>query len=292
MIKTDSTSSSAANSAKNQLLMDCYQFMQSEHLVLPTIPDISFKIRRAINDSNASSHKIARVVQTDPAITARLIQIANSPLYCGRRKIESCPEALTRLGLQASQDIITAFAIKSVFHANTPFIRQKMSALWGHCSTIGSISAVFAHKLPGFDPDRAMLAGLVHDIGIVPILSYADRHPDTIATPRDLVETVRKLRADIGIRIMHKWGFPDDFDDVVMHAENWFRRNDKAPDYADIVMIAQLHSFIGKVDIKKMPKIDELPAYKKFATHLNMKDCMAILDDAKEEIEQIRRMLQ
>ncbi|MBL6987753.1 MAG: HDOD domain-containing protein [Methylobacter sp.] len=282
---------SAASLAKNKLLMDCYRHMQSDNLVLPTIPDVSFKIRRAINDDKSSVSSIARIVQIDPSITAKLIQIANSPLYMGRKKIESCPEALTRLGLKTAQEIITAFAMKSVFNAKSPLIRQKMTELWIHSSYIASISAVFAHKIPGFDPDRAMLAGLIHDIGIVPILTYADNHPDIIANPRDLVDTVRQLRADIGIQIIRQWDFPEDFEDVVIHAENWFR-NDKNPaNYADIVMISQLHSYIGKVDIKKIPKIDDLPAYKKLASHLNASDSINILDTAKDEIEHIRQML-
>jgi len=287
----NNSSNTAASLAKNKLLIDCYRHMQANNLVLPTIPDVSFKIRRAINDDKSSVSSIARIVQIDPSITAKLIQIANSPLYIGRKKIESCPEALTRLGLKTAQDIITTVAMKSVFNAKSPLIRQKMTELWLHSSYIASISAVFAHKIPGFDPDRAMLAGLIHDIGIVPILTYADKHPDIIAHPKDLVETVRQLRADIGVQIIRQWDFPEDFEDVVINAENWFRHDKNPANYADIVMISQLHSFIGKVDIKKIPKIDDLPAYKKLAGHLNASDSINILDTAKDEIEHIRQML-
>ncbi len=292
MTTLDNASKTAANLAKNRLFLDCYKFMQSDKLSLPTIPDVSFKIRRAINDDKANNSKIARVVQTDPAITARLIQISNSPLYRGRRKIESCPEALTRIGLKASQDIITAFAMKAVFKAKSPLIRKKMQELWAHSSYVASISAVFAHKTPGFDPDRAMLAGLVHDIGIVPILTYADKHPDILANPRDLAETVKKLRIEIGIQIIRKWDFPSDFEGVISHAENWQRDSGKPADYSDIVMIAQLHSFIGKVDIKKMPQMDQLPAYQKLVSgNLDIDQSINILDQAKDEIEHIRQML-
>lgn len=288
----DNATKTAANLAKNRLFLDCYKYMQSDKLALPTIPDVSFKIRRAINDDKANNSKIARVVQTDPAITARLIQISNSPLYRGRRKIESCPEALTRIGLKASQDIITAFAMKAVFKAKSPLIRKKMQELWAHSSYVASISAVFAHKTPGFDPDRAMLAGLVHDIGIVPILTYADKHPDILVNPRDLAETVKKLRIEIGIQIIRKWDFPSDFEGVISHAENWQRDSGKPADYSDIVMISQLHSFIGKVDVKKMPQMDQLPAYRKLVSgNLDIDQSINILDQAKDEIEHIRQML-
>jgi HD-like signal output (HDOD) protein len=252
---------------------------------------VAFKIRRAINDDTASNSSIARIVQVDPSITAKLIQISNSTIYVGRRKIESCPEALTRLGLKTAKDIITAFALKSVFNAKSPIIRQKMAELWAHSSYIAAISAVLAHKIPGFDPDRAMLAGLIHDIGIVPILTYADNHPDIVAHPKDLVETVKELRADIGVQIIRRWDFPEDFEDVVINAENWFRSDDAPSSYSDVVMISQLHSFIGKVEARKIPKIDDLSAYKKLAVHLDASDSINILDTAKDEIEHVRQML-
>ncbi len=292
MSTTDNNLSNTASSlARNKFLMACYRHMQSEDLVLPTIPDVVFKIRRAINDDYANVSSIARIIQIDPSITAKMIQISNSALYSGRKKIESCPEALTRLGLKATQDIITAFALRSVFNAKSPVIRHKMAELWAHSSYIASVSAVFAHKIPGFDPDRAMLAGLIHDIGIVPILTYADNHRDILAYPKDLTDIVRKLRADIGVQIIRQWGFPEDFEDVVINAENWFRNDSNPSSYSDIVMISQLHSFIGKVDIKKIPKIDNLPAYKKLAVHLDAVDSINILDAAKDEIEHIRQML-
>ena len=57
-------------------------------------------------------------------------------------------------------------------------------------------------------------------------------------------------------------------------------------------MISQLHSYIGKIDIKKMPKMDELPAYKKLvAGNLDADQSINILDQVKDEIENIRQML-
>ncbi len=281
-----------AKLAKNRLYLDCYKYMQSDKLALPTIPDVSIKIRRAINEPSANSSKIARVVQIDPSITARLIKISNSPLYRGRRKIESCPEAITRLGLKAAQDIVTVFAMKAVFNAKSGVIRRKMQELWSHSSHVAAISAVLAHKTPGFDPDRAMLAGLVHDIGVVPILAYADRQPDLLAVPGDLAEAVRELRTQIGVQIIRKWDFPSDFEDIVVYAEDWYRDSGPQATYSDIVMISQLHSYIGKVDPKRMPKMDELPAYKKLAAgNLDADLSINILDQVKDEIENIRSML-
>ena len=250
------------------------------------------RIRRAINNDKANNTKIAKAVQMDPAITARLIQVSNSPIYRGFKKIESCPESLTRLGLKAAQGLITSFSLKSVFKAKSPVIRKRMNALWEHSSYVAAISALLAHKSPGFDPDRAMLAGLIHDIGVVPILTYVDRHPELALQPEDLEQTIQKLRGEIGVLIIRQWDFPKDFEDVVINAENWHHDTKPEPDYTDLVIISQLHSFVGQIDIHKFPRMDKLPAYRKLVSgKLNLDVSMNILDIAKEEIGEIQKML-
>lgn len=277
---------------ENHLLVRCLQDLAADKLVLPTLPDISLKIRKAINDEKANNSKIAKVVQIDPAITGRLIHIANSPLYIGRKKIESCPEALTRLGLKAAQHFITSFALKSVFVAKSDYIRKRMQELWQHSSYVAAICAVLAHKTRGFDPDRAMLAGLVHDIGIVPILTYADRHPELISDPRQIEETIQEMRARIGIMTLRRWNFPADFDDVIAEAENWWRQGTSEPDYTDLVILSQLHSFVGTLQIHKYPRINEIPAYRKvLAEDAGADMSKDVLGLAREEIAQIQKML-
>lgn len=263
-----------------------------EKLPLPTIPDAALKIRRAINDDKANNMKIARVVQTDPTITARLIQISNSPFYRGRKTIESCPEALTRLGLKVAQDLITSFSLKTVFKAKSRLIRSRMNDLWQHSSYVAAICAVLAHKTPGFDPDRAMLAGLVHDIGSVPILTLADNFPELGDNPAPLDKALDDFRGHVGALIMRKWNFPKDFEDVVLHAENWLRNESKEPDYTDLVIVSQLHSFVGKIDIHRYPKMDSLPAYTKLVTgKLDADLSMNILEIAKDEIWEMQKLL-
>lgn len=276
----------------SRFLRQCYQALKEGKLPLPTIPDISIKIRRAINDPKANNSKIAKVVQMDPVITARLIQISNSPLYRGRRQIESCPEALTRLGLKVAQHLITSFALKAVFKAKTRRVQKQMNDLWQHSSYVAAICAVLAHKTPGFDPDRAMLAGLMHDIGTVPILIFADTYQELLEDPADLERTISKLRGPVGAAIMRKWHFPDDFAQVILHAEDWWRDPDPEPDYVDLVLVSQLHSYVGTPKLRECPRIDEIPAYGKLlAGRLDADTSMDVLDTAKEEIWQIQKML-
>ena len=286
------TTSEIREDPRKSLLRLCYQDLRAEKLVLPTLPDISLKIRKAINDEKANNAKIARVVQIDPAITARLIHIANSPFYHGRKKIESCPEALTRMGLKASQHLITSFAMKSVFMAKTPQIRKRMQDLWTHSSYVASICAVLAHKIRGFDPDRAMLAGLVHDIGCVPVLTLADRHPELLENPAHIDEALNSLRVPVGVMIMRKWDFPEDFEDIAANAENWMLDRPGPANYTDLVILSQLHSFVGTLQVHKHPLMTETPAYRKLLEGRSATDVSKdVLEMAKDEIWQIQQML-
>lgn len=285
-------SESSTQTWSNNLLQQCLQALRTEKLNLPTLPDIAIKIRKAINDEKANNTRIARVVQIDPAITARLIHIANSPFYHGRKKIESCPEALTRLGLKTAQHFITSFSLKSVFVAKSPLVRKRMQDLWAHSSYVAAICAVLAHKMRGFDPDRAMLAGLVHDIGCVPVLTLVDRHPELIRDAATLDEALAALRVPVGVAIMQRWSFPADFETVVTEAENWHRSHDGRADYADLVILSQLHSFVGTLQVHKHPRMNETPAYRKLMSGSNATDLTKdILELAKEEIHQIQAML-
>jgi HD-like signal output (HDOD) protein len=276
----------------NPLLTLCREALRAEKLILPTLPDISLQIRKAINDEKANSAKVARVVQMDPAIASRLIHIANSPLYVGRKKIESCPEALTRIGLKASQHFITSFALKSVFVAKSIQIRKRMQELWRHSGYVAAICAVLAHKTRGFDPDRAALAGLVHDIGAAPILTFADRRPELIADPERLDATIAALRGEVGALIMRKWNFPEDFEEVALNAENWDRTHEGGADYTDVVVISQLHSFVGSPKMNKHPLMHQTPAYRKLiGAEAGLDLSRDVLGQARDEIQRIQQIL-
>lgn len=277
---------------QNQLLLECEINLASGKLKLPTIPDISLKIRRAVQDEKTNNLKIARILQMDPAMTVRLVQIANSPLYRGRKTIESCPEAITRLGLRATQDLVTSFALRSVFNTKSKLLQQRMHALWDQSSYVAAISAVIAQKTPGFDPDRAMLAGLIHNIGVVPVLTYADQQEVFASDADKLEQTIAHLREKIGVMIIKQWRFPNDFIDLVNNCRNWDRDTKPKADYTDLVMVSILHSYIGTNQVHNHPIMDTLPAYRKLATgKLNAGLSKNILDVAKDEIRQIQKML-
>jgi HD-like signal output (HDOD) protein len=167
-----------------------------------------------------------------------------------------------------------------------------MKRLWDHSTKVAAISHVLAKKLGKFDPEHALLAGLVHDIGVLAILNYALQFPEAQQNKQLLDNTIKSLRGQIGTMILRSWGFPEGLPEVAADAEHWMRSPTTGPDYSDIVIIAQLHSFIGTEEMAHVPPINSVPSFSRLKlSQLTPKMSLKILDEAKEEIAEARALL-
>jgi len=275
----------------NQLYFEVTQEMQAGKLILPSIPETAVKVRAAITDPHATSDTIAKITQQDPAITAQLIKVANSPLFRGREKIEALPLAITRLGIKAISNLITTFTMRMVFTAKTKDVKDLISTLWLHSRDVSGICAVMAKKLKGFDTDKAMLAGLIHDIGSIPILTHADKHPNLIHNKTEVQQTLEKLSPVIGKMVLEKWNFTEDFVELAVNAENWERKNDQPANYTDLVIVAQLLSFKNTPHKSHYPEASSVPAYNRLTKLLrDPNDSLDVLENAQEELTIVKQL--
>src|SRR3569833_3079956 len=212
-----------ADVIEDRLFSRLYQDYLDDQLAVPSMPDIALRVRRAIDDPTRSVDDIAKIVQADPGLTARLVQVANSPLYRGTTPVLGCRQAITRLGLQQTRNLVFSFALKQLFRADSPPLRQRMIQMWQHTASVAAIAAILAKLTPGFEADRGLLAGLTHDIGVLPILSYAERYPQLISNPAVFDEILSRLRGQIGALVLRKWEFDEALVTVALEAENWER---------------------------------------------------------------------
>jgi len=281
-----------ADVIEDRLFSRLYQDYLDDQLAVPSMPDIALRVRRAIDDPNRSVDDIAKIVQADPGLTARLVQVANSPLYRGTTPVLGCRQAITRLGLQQTRNLVFSFALKQLFRADSPPLRQRMIQMWQHTASVAAIAAILAKLTPGFEADRGLLAGLTHDIGVLPILSYAERYPQLISNPAVFDEILSRLRGQIGALVLRKWEFDEDLVTVALEAENWERDAGPEVDYADLIIIAQLHSYIGTPRMATLPAIDQVPAFDKLAIgKLSPRMSVQILEESRDDIAEVEKLL-
>lgn len=261
-------------------------------LELPSAPDLGVRIGRAIDNPDASSDEIARIIQLDPALTARLIQVANSPLYSGLGKIANCTTAVTRLGMTTTRNLVISFLLKNLFRHHSKVLQRAMDDVWSQSTKVAAISSVLAKVTPKLDPGRALLAGLIHQIGAIAVINDAKRHPEISTDPEALDLAVKQLGTEIGAIILEQWNFGDDLVDVVRYSGDWMRDAGNEPSYTDLVMIARLHSQIGKPSMLHLPRLDLVPAFHKLALgHLSPRMSLVILDQSEKDIQEVEALL-
>ena len=281
-----------ADSAENELFAQLYYDFTQNQLKVPSMPDIAVRVRKAVQDEGKGADAIAKLIQTDPPLAARVMQVANSPLYRGNANITNLRMAVTRLGLGTTRNLVMSFSLSNLFQTKTPLLRQRMIELWKHTTLIAALSAILGRMCKDFDVDRALLAGLVHDIGVLPILSYAEEFPELSADPQALEHAVQSLRGQIGALVLRQWEFDEDLVTVALEAEDWRRNPGDKADYCDIVLIAHLHGVIGTPMMTRLPAIDEVPAFEKLAIGaLSPRKSLQVLEEARADVAEVQKLL-
>ena len=218
--------------------------INSNRIVLPTLPEVALRIREAAEDPDTDVASITRTIEQDAAISARVIRVSNSPLMRAANPITDLRMAISRLGVQYSCNLAVGLAMQQMFQATSQAVDQRMREVWSRSTEVAGISAVLARTYTRLKTDEAMLAGLVHKIGALPILRHAEDERRLLARPEVLDLLIDRLHGEIGKLILETWGFPPELVCVPVEYLD-FARTPARADYTDIVMVANLQSYLG-----------------------------------------------
>jgi HD-like signal output (HDOD) protein len=278
----------------NPLYVEIYDDLMHDRLVMPSLPKVALRIRRMIEEEDVSVPQLAKVINIDLAISAKLVKAANGALYHGQPQLNTCSRAVARLGLNTTKHLVLGFVMRNLFQEKirTKLIRHLAKELWQHSVEVAAISMALARVTPGLDGEEALLMGLLHDVGALVILSYADNYPEFSAEREVLIGVVDQLKGKIGAAVLEEWQFPEPFIVVAREAENWSREHDGPADYCDVVQVAQLHDVFGTAWAGNYPALTDVPAFTRLADgHLTPELSMEVLDSAREQMQDIRQLL-
>ena len=275
----------------DQLIREILADLKANRLRLPTQPQVAVKINELIDSPGTTTKQVARVLSTDAALSARLIQAANSPLLRAHTPVDNVQGAVLRLGMRTVRNLVSAFLVRQMFHTRFQPLRQRISELWSHSIHVAAISYVLALRFTDLKADEAMLAGLVHDIGKLPIIAKAEEHPDLAQDPRAIDTLNGRLHAVLGKLILQAWRFAPTFASVASEHDDLQRESPRL-DLTDVVTVANLHSYTGG-DKRRNPHAgvdwNEVPAFHKLG--LDPLGSIDVLKEASEEIREIQRLL-
>ena len=278
--------------SKANLVKDTIEQIISDHVDLPSPPQVVIQIEKALTGGQHGLEYLTKLILFDPALTARLIKLANSPLYGAAGGITTVRDAVVRIGLNATKNVTLLMLVQNSFRAQNPVIASYMSDVWEESVDIAAVSAAIAKRTPPFSIDRAMLAGLLQNIGSMLLLTRLDSVLKNLKYPKTLEIICEAHGKKLGAMLMRHWGLDAELIEVVESRGDWYRDKREEASLADLVVVARLHSLAASGDGHKYPGICAVPAYEKLAElSFQSDESLAILNEAQNEIHQVKQLL-
>jgi len=206
---------------ENALYTILVEKIKQEALVLPTLPEIALKVRKAADDPEANLNQMSDVISQDPALSMGMLKVANSAMLGRSVKVETVSQAVTRIGLRQIKSIATAMALEQVFVSENKIVSLYLKKSWAKTVDVAAVAISLMtfylrkNKHAPLSIDTVTLGALIHSIGVLPILTEAEKHPDIFANPTFLQQAIIKLSSDIGGEVTKAWGLSEEFTDIV-----------------------------------------------------------------------------
>jgi len=267
---------------EQKLIDELLEDLENDRLILPTLPEVALRVRDTLEDENMGLPEVALVITSDTAVSARLIQIANSPLLRASRQIDTVELAVSRMGGDMVRNLVMSIVMEQMFQATSDATDKRLRDLWEHSTTVAAISYALANKFTNLTPDQALLAGLVHDIGSLPIIARAEDVPDLLRNTDMLDRIILQTHNEVGKAILTKWNFPQEIIDVAEYHDNT-NYNSSKTDYVDVVVVANLQSYLGTSHRLNEINWNTVPGFKKLGmdTDVNIVSMEGTADDIK-----------
>lgn len=190
-----------------------------------TLPTVAAHVLHLLEDENVNIKQVATTIETDPALTIKILKIANSPIFASRKEITSVHQAIVILGLNRLSNVVLGVAIFSKFFLGLRKEAMEMiQKFWYHSSSTGIVAKFLLSKTNIQLKESEFIGGLLHDIGkLAMIQSDISKYTKVI----DLVdfkglsdieaenEVFEFNHIDVGSAITKKWKLPSDLSDII-----------------------------------------------------------------------------
>ncbi|MDA1062396.1 MAG: HDOD domain-containing protein [Chloroflexi bacterium] len=203
----------------------------SANLELPALPAPRARALLLLTNEASEVAAIAATIESDPALTIAVLQAANSAASAPRQRIETAQDAIVRIGLNPTRQIMTGAVVGDIFR-NLERAQIDVDAMWRYLLATAMITEAIATAAPvrtgsagkATTAGGAFTAGLLHDVGRLALAtSHADRYADVVTQARaglDVMTAERELlgedHASHGYRIAEQWLLPEEVAEVVL----------------------------------------------------------------------------
>lgn len=262
-------------------------------LEIPSFPDVVIRIRQALADEDCGTADLVKLLGAEPALAARLLKIANSAaLRPGTHPVTELNMAVTRLGRNMVRNTVMSFGLKQMsdstrLEASRPY----MERMWDRSTYVAALCYVLARKFTRLNADEALLAGLMHGVGKLYIITQAEFHPDLFGNEQELEDILAEWHSAIGSAILESWNFSEEVTAAVARYREMEYEHEGEADLTDVLLVANLLAGFFKAEGGDSTEIqlDQVPASSKLAVSAG--DFIDIMKESDEHISSLRRAL-
>jgi len=261
------------------------------HVELPSVPEVVIKLQKTLSDENVSNETVVLVVGSEPVLAGKLMNMANSAaLNPSDRKIADLRMAVARVGFNIVRSAALSFAVEQLRKAaEYRHLQGPLDILWKSSVQIAALSNVIARRFSSLNGDTALLAGLMHNVGRIYILTRASQFPALVADPLTFNSIVRDWHTNVAKALLENWRVPEEIVDAVAGYEDMDREMRGPVTLTDVLSLAALlarsrnGAEIAVADDSLKKALQRL--------HLQPRDCHTVLDESAEEIAALKSAL-
>ncbi|MBU0520594.1 HDOD domain-containing protein [bacterium] len=216
---------------------------------LPTLPSVFLKLMRLMRDPNLQIKDISKVVESDPAISMKVLRLVNSSFYGLSRSIDSVHQAVVLLGSSNLKNIVISI---SIFKSLSDVDKEggfDRAAFWLHSIGCGTAARYLEKRLGLGSQEEAFIGGITHDIGKVILDKYFNDEfyaalkfssENKVSIYRAEMELLGTSHAEVGAHIAGQWQLPQKFVDIIAQHHKFDPESENAKQVALIIISDRL----------------------------------------------------
>jgi HD-like signal output (HDOD) protein len=210
-------------------LMQAY--VEKAMVDLPSLPTVIIQVVKATERETVSTHEIEELISTDAAISTKLLKVVNSAYFGMPKQIYSINQAIAILGMHQVRNLVLSIGVLNALSTNSARTEELQRCFWERSFGTASCTQLIGRikKLPGKEQELLFVAGLLHDIGVLFLMtqfttpyleviraSHANQEPLVLVEQRAL----HTDHATLGGMLANKWNFPEDLTELIARHES------------------------------------------------------------------------
>lgn len=273
-----------------RILEDIARDLSGEVVSFPTFLDITFQVRTALKNPNLTIDSLAKLVGAEPLMSTKIIRMSNSvAMNTSGKAIADVKSAITRIGMEAVRSVSFAVAMEQLLGSKNMAPFEALSRrLWEHSIHVAALCRLLAKKNRKVNPDEAMFAGMVHDIGVFYLLSRTANFPELVADRAELNQFLVQWHDSIGHALLSAMGQTEELLLAVQEHENE-RAIKELNTLSDLVFVAnKLANSAGGWRDPALVEMDDLSG---LLPLLDQDAIATLLKESEEEVSSLKAAL-